>query len=75
MFADVAPTKAGATADPARVRRKLEALLAEAREAGGRGLPTARRRLMETLVPQMTRWLPDDEAERTRKAFAEALAA
>lgn len=75
MFADDAPAKASATADLDRVRRKLDALLAEARKAGAQGLPPTRRRLMETVVPQMTRWLPEDEAERTKSAFGEALAA
>ena len=75
MFADDLPPQAGAAVDLDSVRRKLDALLAEARAAGGSGLPTARRRLMETVVPQMTRWLPEDEAARTRKAFGEALAA
>jgi hypothetical protein len=63
MFAEEAPPNA-ATADLDRVRRKLAALLAEARGAGASGLPSARRRLMETIVPQMIRWLPEEEAER-----------
>ncbi|MDP1961776.1 MAG: hypothetical protein Q8K93_06200 [Reyranella sp.] len=25
------------------------------------------------VVPQMTRWLPEEEAERTRQAFGQAL--
>ena len=37
--------------------------------------PQPRRRLMETVVLQMTRWLSEDEAERVKKAFEEALAA
>ena len=73
MFADHVPPKAAATADPDRVRRKLAALLAEARGGGVAGLPVARRRLIETVVPQMVRWLPEDEAARTKKAFGEAL--
>jgi hypothetical protein len=72
MFAADAPAEPTGRADPDRVRRKLGALLAEAK---GPGLPRGRRRLMETVVPQMTRWLPDDEAEAIRQAFAEALAA
>jgi DNA repair photolyase len=75
MFAEEAPPPPAATADPERVRRKLAAFLAEARESGAQGLSLERRRLIETVVPQMTRWLPKDEAERTRKAFSEALAA
>lgn len=75
MFADQAPPAATTTADPDRVRRKLAAFLAEVRGAGTRGLLSERRRLMATVVPQMVRWLPEEEAERTRKAFDEALAA
>lgn len=75
MFADEAPPPPAAKADPERVRRKLAAFLAEVRSAGATGLPQQRRRLIETVVPQMTRWLPEEEAERTRKAFGEALAA
>lgn len=73
MFADQATPKAAPTADLDRVRRKLAAFLAEVREAGAHGLAQERRRLMETVVPQMTRWLPEEEAERTRKAFGQAL--
>ncbi len=75
MFADPTPKAPAPTADLDRVRRKLAAFLAEAREAGAQGLPLERRRLMETVVPQMTRWLPEEEAELTRKAFGKALAA
>jgi hypothetical protein len=75
MFADEMPMQVSVTADPDRVRRKLDTLLSEAREAGSHGLPQARRRLMETVVPQMVRWLPEDEAQRVTKAFDEALAA
>ena len=64
-----------ATADPARVRRKLDAMLAEAREAGSSGLPASRRRFIETVMPQMLNWLPEDEARRVRHSFEEALAA
>ena len=71
MFADEVPPPAAATADLDRVRRKLDDFLTEARKADG--LPLARRRLIETVVPQMIRWLPEEEAKRTRKAFAEVL--
>lgn len=73
MFADQEPPAPTATADVDRVRRKLAAFLAEARDSGARGLPADRRRLIETVVPQMTRWLPEEEAERTRQAFGQAL--
>lgn len=75
MFGEVAQPEVSAAADPERVRRKLDAMLAEARGAGPLGLPQARRRLMETVVPQMVRWLPEDEAEKVKRAFVEALAA
>lgn len=68
---DSAPVPPGA--DPDRVRRKLAAMLAEARDP--QALPQGRRRLIETVVPQMVRWLPDDEARRVRDAFEQALAA
>jgi hypothetical protein len=74
MFADQAPPKALPTADLDRVRRKLAAFLAEANEAGAHGLPLQRRRLIQTVVPQMVRWLPPEEAEQTKKAFGEVLA-
>jgi hypothetical protein len=54
------------------VRRKLDAMLEEARSGS---VPQSRRRLMETIVPQMVRWLPEDEAERVKQAFGDALAA
>lgn len=75
MFADEEPSRPAATADPNRVRRRLAALLEEARVGGAQGLALERRRLIETVVPQMTRWLPKDEAELTKKAFGQALAA
>ncbi|MDP1748801.1 MAG: hypothetical protein Q8L22_05040 [Reyranella sp.] len=75
MFADQEPPPVSATADVDRVRRKLAAFLAEARGAGAHGLPADRRRLIETVVPQMTRWLPEEEAERTRQAFGQVLLA
>jgi hypothetical protein len=28
---------------------------------------------MQTVVPQMMRWLPQEEAEQTKRAFADAL--
>ena len=73
MFADHIPPVAAPTADVDRVRRKLAAFLAEVRQAGGQGLSATRRRLMLTVVPQMIRWLPEDEAQRTKKTFDEAL--
>jgi L-fucose isomerase-like protein len=72
MFGDTAQPGVSASADPERVRRKLDAMLEEARRGQ---VPQSRRRLMETVVPQMVRWLPEDEANQVRQAFGEALAA
>ena len=57
--------------DPDRVRRKLHAILAEARAA--EVMPWDDRDLLyyKTVVPQMTNWLPEDEAAQMRFAFAE----
>lgn len=74
MFAEEAAPPPVPRADPDRVRRKLAALLAEAR-AGATALPSARRRLIETVVPQMVRWLPPEEGARIRRDFDDALAA
>jgi len=73
LFGETARPVVSSAADPDRVRRKLDALLREARSAEEYGLPDMRRRHMQTLVPQMVNWLPDDEAGRFRWAFAEAL--
>lgn len=70
---ELSPRAAGG--DPERVRRKLAAMLAEVRAAGALGLSQSRRLLIETVVPQMVNWLPEDEARRVRQAFDEALAA
>lgn len=72
MFGEVAQPQVSASADPDRVRRKLDAMLAEARCPD---MPRSRRRLIETVVPQMVRWLPEDEATELRQAFESALAA
>lgn len=73
MFGETTQPEVSARVDPERVRRKLDAMLAEARSAGAMGLPQARRRLMETVVPQMVHWLPEDEAQSIRDAFGAAL--
>ncbi len=61
------------TADPAKVRRKLEAVLGEARAA--HTMPWDRKTELyhRTTFPQMTRWLPESEAEDMRRAFAREL--
>lgn len=56
-------------ADPDRVRRRLEGILAEARAAESMPWARSRQRLYMTIVPQMTLWLPEDEAAQFRLAF------
>jgi len=73
MFTSDTLSEAGAP-DPDRVRLKLQAMLVEVRKAGVVSLPERRLQLMKTVVPQMIRWLPDDEAERVERAFGEVLA-
>ncbi len=57
-------------ADPDRVRRKLEAILAEARAAEIMPWDQTRLRYLKTVVPQMANWLPEEEAAQMRFAFA-----
>jgi hypothetical protein len=60
-------------ADTERVRARLAGMLDEVRNAGEHGLEQSRRRFFETVVPQMTRWLPKDEAEQFQSTFIAAL--
>ena len=56
-------------ADPDQVRAKLLAVLAQARAA--QSFPWDARRTLygRTVFPQMTNWLPDDEAAQLRFEF------
>lgn len=72
MFGEIAAAQPSAAADPERVRRKLSDMLREVQDGE---VPASRRRLIEIVVPQMTRWLPEDEAGAVRRAFEHALAA
>jgi hypothetical protein len=56
-------------ADPDEVRAELLRVLAQARAA--QSLPWDARRTLywRTVFPQMTNWLPDDEAAQLRFAF------
>lgn len=55
--------------DPEKVRARLHRILGEAK--GARTLPWDRTRLSlyRTIFPQMTLWLPEDEAARLRLEF------
>lgn len=73
MFAEEGRPPIAPTADLGRVRRRLESFLTEARSAGTDKLPEQRRRFLRTVVPQMAKWLPPEEAELTLKTFAEVI--
>lgn len=62
------------SSDPERVRARLRAVRDEMRNAGEHGPEPSRRRLLETIVPEMTLWLPEDEAGQFRQVFGAALA-
>jgi hypothetical protein len=68
-----APARAVYRADPERVRARLESILAQARGAQTLPWDGATVRLYRTIVPQMTLWLPEDEAAQWRFDFAAEL--
>lgn len=55
--------------DPETIRRRLNALLAEARKAEAMPWPERDARMWQTVFPQMANWLPGDEADRLRLEF------
>jgi len=61
------------TADPDQVRAKLYKLLAEAKAAASMPWDERTLRLHQTVFPQMTNWLPEDEGAQLRFAFAAEL--
>ena len=61
-------------ADPDRVRLGLRRILAEARAASTLPWDRSRAGLYRTIVPQMTLWLPDDEAAQWRFEFETEMA-
>lgn len=56
-------------ADPDKVRLKLHRILAEARAAKAMPWDAVTLGYHQTVFPQMSRWLPDDEAAQLRFAF------
>lgn len=55
--------------DPDKVREELRGILAEARAANVLPWPPARAALYRTIFPQMTNWLPEEEAQQLRFEF------
>lgn len=57
------------SADPDEVRLELHRILAEARSAKTLPWEPKRAALYQTIFPQMSNWLPDDEAQQLRFEF------
>jgi hypothetical protein len=60
--------------DPEKVRARLIKILAEARAAETPPWGRGRTSLYRTIVPQMTLWLPDEEAAQWRLDFETEMA-
>ena len=61
-------------ADPDEVRQELHKILAEARAAQTMPWDAKRALLYRTIFPQMTNWLPEEEATQLRFEFEAELA-
>ena len=59
--------------DPDKVRARLHLILSEAKSAEALPWDRGRLSLYRTIFPQMTQWLPDDEAAQLRFEFEEEL--
>lgn len=59
--------------DPDRVRARLQKILAEARGAQTLPWDRARLSLYRTIFPQLSLWLPEEEAAQLRFSFEEEL--
>jgi hypothetical protein len=56
--------------DPEKIRRRLNALLEQARAADRMPWPERDARMWQIVFPNMANWLPDDEAAQLRFEFA-----
>jgi hypothetical protein len=73
LFADNAP-KQSYLPEPSDVRRRLVAILSEAKSAQSKSPWDGRKtRLYQLIFPQMARWLPSDEADQLCFEFAREL--
>ncbi|HMA71460.1 MAG TPA: hypothetical protein VKP67_08235 [Xanthobacteraceae bacterium] len=73
LFGDDSPTQVF-RADPDKVRQELYKILAEARAAQTMPWDAKRALLYRTIFPQMTNWLPEEEATQLCFDFAAELA-
>lgn len=75
LFAsDSAPEAPVYRPDPDKVRARLEHILREARAASTFPWEPTRVSLYRTIVPQMTNWLPEEEAAGWRAEFEAEMA-
>ena len=66
----MAPLIQASAPDPESIRCRLGRLLETLRTSQTMPLSDRDVRMWQTVVPNMTRWLPDDEAAAVRLAFA-----
>lgn len=66
----MAPPQRATTPDPQAIRRRLTDVIETIR--GAKTMPWSERdaRMWRTVVPNMTKWLPRDEADAIRETFA-----
>ena len=76
LFGDggMTPPQRASQVDPAVVRGRLNRLLGTLRAADTMPLSDQDARMWQTVVPNMSRWLPDPEAQNIRTAFAREMA-
>jgi hypothetical protein len=67
------PAAPSTAPDPEKVRRKLLGLLEKARTAQTMPWNARDARMYQTIFPNMANWLPDDEANQLRFAFAQEM--
>lgn len=72
LFGDAPPV--AYRPEPDMVRARLNRILAQARAAATLPWDRARANLYRTIVPQMTLWLPEEEAAEWRLAFETEMA-
>lgn len=59
--------------DLPRIRGRLQAVLETARAAPTKPWPEKDRRMWETVFPNMSKWLPDDERDQLCFEFAQEI--
>ena len=64
------PPRHNTRPDPEDVRRRLNVLLAKAREAETMPWSEREARMWQTVFPNMAKWLPDEEGAQLRLDFA-----